>query len=47
VHILPEWKKGQDVMVRADIPLNFLEHHAYIVARLGFVTFDGLERLAV
>ena len=47
VHILPELKKGQDVMVRADLPLEFLEHHAYIVALLGFVTFYGLERLAV
>jgi len=46
VHILPELKKGQDVMVRADLPLDFLEHHAYIVALLGFVTFYGLERLA-
>jgi hypothetical protein len=27
VHILPELKKGQDVMVRADLPLEFLEHH--------------------
>ena len=47
VHILPELKKGQDVMVRADLPLEFLEHHVYIVALLGFVTFYGLERLAV
>lgn len=47
VHILPELKKGQDVMVRADLPLEFLEHHVYIVALLGFVIFYGLERLAV
>ncbi len=47
VHILPELKKGQDVVVRADLPLNFLEHHVYIVALLGFVTFYGLERLAI
>jgi len=36
VHILPELKKGQDVMVRADLPLEFLEHHVYIVALLGY-----------
>jgi hypothetical protein len=47
VHILPELKKGQDVVVRAHLPLDFLEHHVYIVALLGFVTFYGLERLAV
>ena len=47
VHILPELKKGQDVILRADLPLEFLEHHVYIVALLGFVTFYGLERLAV
>ena len=46
-HLLPELKKGQDVIVRADLPLEFLEHHAYIVALLGFITFYGLERLAV
>jgi hypothetical protein len=42
VHVLPELKKGQDVIVRADLPLEFLEHHAYIMALLGFVTFYGL-----
>jgi FtsH-binding integral membrane protein len=47
VHILPELQKGQDAMVRAELPLEFLEHHVYIVALLGFVTFYGLERLAV
>jgi hypothetical protein len=47
VHILPELKKGQDAIVRAELPLEFLEHHVYIVALLGFVTFYGLERLAV
>ena len=47
VHILPELKKGQDVIIRAELPLEFLEHHVYIVALLGFVTFYGLERLAV
>lgn len=47
VHILPELKKGQDVIVRTALPLEFLEHHVYIVALLGFVTFYGLERLAV
>ena len=47
VHILPELKKGQDVVVRADLPLEFLEYHVYLVALLGFVTFYGLERLAV
>jgi hypothetical protein len=47
VHILPELKKGQDVIVRARLPLAFLEHHVYIMALIGFVTFYGLERLAV
>jgi hypothetical protein len=47
VHILPELKKGQDVVIRANLPLEFLEHHVYIVALLGFTTFYGLERLAV
>jgi hypothetical protein len=47
VHILPGLKSKQDVMVRADLPVQFLEHHAYIVALLGFITFYGLDRLAV
>jgi hypothetical protein len=47
VRILPELKKSQQVVVRADLPLGFLEHHVYIVALLGFTTFYGLERLAV
>ena len=47
VHILPELKKGQDVLRRANLPLEFLEHHVYLVALLGFTTFYGLERLAL
>ena len=47
VHILPELKKGQDAVLRAALPLEFIEHHVYIVALLGFATFYGLERLAL
>jgi hypothetical protein len=47
VNILPQLEKGQDAVVRAQLPLGFLEHHVYLVALLGFTTFYGLERLAV
>ena len=33
VHILPELAKGQDVMVRADLPPDFLEHRVLNVVK--------------
>ncbi|SNZ05052.1 hypothetical protein SAMN06269185_0760 [Natronoarchaeum philippinense] len=44
VHILPELSAGQATL---EGTIGFLEHHAYLVALVGFGTFYGVERLAV
>lgn len=46
VHLLPELARGQEVIAGSDIKLlDFLEHHAYLLALFGLVGFYGLERM--
>jgi len=44
VHVLPELSVGQASL---EGTVGFLEHHAYLVALMGFATFYGVERFAV
>jgi hypothetical protein len=47
VHLLPELSQGQEVIVRAvSDGFAFLEHHVYLVALGGLISFYGLERAA-
>jgi hypothetical protein len=47
VHLLPELSQGQEVIVRAvSNGFAFLEHHVYLVALGGLISFYGLERAA-
>jgi zinc transporter ZupT len=47
VHVLPELSAGHEVIEsRVSVLAAFFEHHVYLVALLGFVTFYGVERLA-
>ena len=48
VRILPKLAEKQDsLMASADTGLRgFLEHHAYLVAMLGLVTYYGISRVA-
>lgn len=46
VHVLPEVAASATTIERHGSALVFFEHHVYLVALLGFVTFYGLERLA-
>lgn len=47
VHVLPELEAGGRAIEESDlVVLTFFEHHVYLVALAGFVTFYGLERLA-
>jgi len=44
VHVLPELSAGQTSL---EGTVGVLEHHAYLVALIGFVAFYGVERFAV
>ena len=44
VHLLPDLSERQ-VELEESSPIAFLEHHVYILALLGLVTFYGLERV--
>jgi hypothetical protein len=47
VRLLPELAAAEDVVRRVvREPLAFLEHHVYLLALAGLVTFYGLERTA-
>lgn len=47
VHILPALAESQEaVRGSAKGVLEFIEHHVYLLALLGMMTFYGLERLA-
>lgn len=45
IHILPELEEWQRTFEESGI-FEFLEHHLYLVALIGLVTFYGLERAA-
>jgi len=45
VHVLPELEAGGRAIEGSDlVVLTFFEHHVYLVALAGFVTFYGLEQ---
>ncbi|HEV2109006.1 MAG TPA: hypothetical protein VGR16_12135 [Thermomicrobiales bacterium] len=47
VHLLPELNEGQEVVKeKAGEALATLDHHVYLLALVGLVTFYGLERVA-
>lgn len=46
IHILPELNEHQELIEHNGILLTYLEHHAYLLAMLGLVTFYALERIA-
>lgn len=45
VHLFPELREGAEVLAERETLLAFADHHVYLVALAGFVTFYGLERL--
>lgn len=46
VHILPRLGSHDEIVGQAlGSPLGFVEHHVYLVAMVGLVTFYGLERM--
>jgi hypothetical protein len=46
IHLMPELQEHQKVLAAAaGQSFAFVEHHAYLVALLGLVTFYGLERV--
>jgi hypothetical protein len=45
VYLLPELSAGQELMEQV-ASVEWLEHHAYLIALAGFTIFYGLERLA-
>lgn len=45
IHILPDLSEAQQEF-ESNIVISFLEHHVYIAALVGMVSFYGLERLA-
>lgn len=46
VHLLPELAQGQQVLQGPELAvLDYLEHHAYLLALAGLVCFYGLERM--
>lgn len=48
VHLLPELQAGQQHVEQLDRDfLNYLEHHVYLMALIGFATFYGIERMAL
>ncbi|WP_135534106.1 hypothetical protein [Halostella pelagica] len=48
VHVLPELGAGQVIIAEAEHTLvDYLAHHAYLMALVGFTLFHGLERWAV
>ncbi|WP_226042537.1 ZIP family metal transporter [Natrinema sp. DC36] len=46
VHLLPEVGEAAATLAEHGNPTVFAEHHGYLIALLGFVTFYGLEHLA-
>ena len=47
VHVLPDLSEAQqDLHPHTTTVFSFLEHHVYVAALIGMVTFYGLERLA-
>lgn len=47
VHVFPELREAQTKIEQINNPIiDFLEHHVYLIALLGFSIFYGLERLA-
>ena len=47
VHIFPELNQGQKTIEQTNLQIvNFLEHHVYLLALVGFAIFYGLEQLA-
>lgn len=46
VHLLPELGDHQRAVEEAGVLVGFFDHHVYLVALTGFVTFYGIERLA-
>ncbi|MFC0471333.1 hypothetical protein ACFFHM_12750 [Halalkalibacter kiskunsagensis] len=46
IHILPELKEHQEYIEDTGFLLEYLEHHAYLLAMLGLVIFYVLERVA-
>lgn len=46
IHVLPELNNAQEDFQAHTAILNFFEHHVYLAAMVGMVTFYGLERLA-
>lgn len=47
VHILPELAESQAVVGKAAAGVRYIEHHVYLIALGGMITFYGLERLAM
>lgn len=46
VHVLPDLSEAQQDWQSSTTVLNFFEHHVYVAALIGMVTFYGLERIA-
>lgn len=48
IHVLPELQQWQETFTEETTlqTIQFLEHHLYLIALLGLVTFYGLERAA-
>ncbi|MFD1563198.1 hypothetical protein ACFR99_06530 [Haloarchaeobius amylolyticus] len=45
VHLLPDVGDAASTLAAYGEPTAFAEHHGYLIALLGFVTFYGLEQL--
>ncbi|PGF16271.1 hypothetical protein CP556_09180 [Natrinema sp. CBA1119] len=45
VHLLPDVGDAAATLAERGDPTAFAEHHGYLIALLGFVTFYGLEQL--
>lgn len=45
VHLLPDVGEAAATLAAHGSPTAFAEHHGYLIALLGFVTFYGLEQL--
>lgn len=47
VHILPDLSYAQEqIQQNVSVSIAFLEHHVYLMALVGMVSFYGLERIA-
>ncbi|WP_456272220.1 hypothetical protein [Bacillus sp. AK031] len=45
IHILPELNEHQQSIAETAQVVEFLEHHAYLIAMLGLIIFYGLEKV--